>query len=40
VRYESLRVEGEPFQRMIVSKLESGRAQMVHPLPVLNSNAL
>jgi hypothetical protein len=40
VRYESLRAEGETFQRMVVSQLESGRAQMVHPLPVLDSKAL
>jgi hypothetical protein len=40
VRYESLGAGGETFQRMVVSQLESGRAQMVHPLPLLNPNAL
>jgi hypothetical protein len=38
--YQSLSTGGESFQRLTVSRLESGRAQIVHPLPALAPDAM
>jgi hypothetical protein len=38
--YQSLSAGGETFQRVVVSRLESGRAQIVHPLPTLSPDVM
>jgi hypothetical protein len=38
--YQSLSAGGETFQRLTVSQLQSGRAQIVHALPALSPDAM